>query len=104
MTVCRPTTTTPSLTRGPLSTIWDQGGPVRPPNSNTHPWMAIFSLASLIKGNNWKPQPKTPPTPSYPNPSNPISHKGSHINHLGQGGPCQTPQTAIHTHAMEKIQ
>ena len=62
--------------------------------------MAHFSLASPIVGNNWKPQPKTPPTPSHPTHPTPSLTRGPISTIWDQGGPRQTPQTAIHTPAM----
>ena len=45
-------------------------------------------------------KPQLPHLSRPPIQSRPISYQGSHINHLGPGGPRQTPQTAIHTPAM----
>merc|ERR1712015_502798 len=100
-TPSHPTPPTPSLTRGPISTIWDQGGPRQTPQTAIHtPAMAHFSLASPIMGNNWKPQPKTPPTPSHPTPPTPSLTRGPISTIWDQGGPRRTPQTAIHTPAI----
>ena len=88
----------PSLTKDPISTVWDHGGPYQTPQTTIYtPKTIHFFKEPSIVGNNWICWPKiqsqtTHPTTPFPSLTrDPISTIWDH------GGPHQTPQTTIHT-------
>ena len=93
----KPPTQCPSLTRDPISTLWDHGGTHQTPQTTIHTHKTIcFSLVPSIVSNNRKHRPKIQsqtthlPTPSPSLTRDPISTLWDH------GGPLQTPQTTTH--------